>query len=60
MDSNNSTSALISELTEHRRRLWLLIAVCKQIAHALPPAERAQLLGEAMAAEKHLTGGIHA
>jgi hypothetical protein len=60
MATQDSTSALISELTEHRRHLWLLIAVCKQVAHALPAVERAQLLKEAMAAEKHLTGGIHA
>lgn len=57
--SSNSHAVLISEIAEMRRLLWLMIAVGKQIVHLLPATERTQLLKEMMAAEKHLSGGIH-
>jgi hypothetical protein len=51
----NSHAALITELTETRRHLWMAISKVKQFVHLLPARERAELLAVVMDAEKHLT-----
>jgi hypothetical protein len=51
----NSHAALISELTETRRHLWMLISKGKQFAHFLPTRERAELIQVMTDAERALT-----
>jgi hypothetical protein len=53
--ASHSTSALITELTETRRHLWMLIAKGKQFAHFLPTRERAELIQVMADAERALT-----
>lgn len=55
MTALTSQAVLITELTEMRHQLWMLIAVGKQIAHALPARERAELLSAQVEAERALT-----
>lgn len=58
MDSNNSTSALISELTTTRHHAWQMISKVKEIAGAIQKKEREELLAIVMDAERAIRGGI--
>lgn len=58
MNDPKDVTALISQLAEAQRQVWLMIAVAKQVAHALPPKERLALLKQAMEAESKVSGVV--
>lgn len=58
MSGEKDVTALISQLAEAQRQVWLMIAVAKQVAHALPPKERQELLKRAMEAESKVGGVV--